>query len=480
MSIARHTGYNLLGAAVPILVTIVTIPLYLQLIGLDRYGLLAICWTFLGFFGFLGLGMGPAITQRLATMAAATATERSQLVWTGIVVSLAMGLIGSLLVLLAAHFYFYRLSATPGGLRIEVQHAIPWLAAALPLSLASAVMAGALQGRQRFGILNLINSFNTVGTAILPLAVAYLVGPSLESLMIATVGMNFIGLAVLAFAASRFVPLLAPGRPTGQLLRSLGSYGGWMTGTALLSPVVTLVDRFLIGALVGPAAVSAYVIPYNLVSRILMLPASLSSAILPRFAASEREEEQRLQTVAITTLVALLTPLAVVATASLAPFLYLWLGQDLALAATPIGLILVGGFWVHGLAYVCSTIVMARGRPDVLMKLLLAYLIPYLVLLYVLVETMGEIGAAVAWCLKATCDLFLFIYTKPDRPSMVRILEGSVFVIASITIAFVLPWRSAGYWFGFICVLSLPLMRFRSLELLRYVRLPRRQIRIDG
>jgi O-antigen/teichoic acid export membrane protein len=310
--------------------------------------------------------------------------------------------------------------------------------------------------------------------------VAYLVGPSLESLMIATVGVNIIGLAVLALAASRFVPLLAPGRPTGQLLRSLGSYGGWMTGTALLSPVVTLVDRFLIGALVGPAAVSAYVIPYNLVSRILMLPASLSSAILPRFAASEREEEQRLQTVAITTLVALLTPLAVVATARLAPFLYLWLGQDLALAATPIGLILVGGFWVHGLAYVCSTIVMARGRPDVLMKLLLAYLIPYLVLLYVLVESMGGIGAAIAWCLKATCDLFLFIYTKPDRPSMVRILEGSVIVIASITIAFVLPWRSVSYWLGFICVLFLPLMRFRSLELLRYVRLPRREIRIDG
>src|SRR6185369_14613476 len=115
--------------------------------------------------------------------------------------------------------------------------------------------------------------------------------------------------------------LLRPARPNAAVIRKLASYGGWMTGTTLLAPAVTTVDRFLIGALLGPAAVSAYVIPYNLVSRVILLPASLGSATLPRFASADREEEQRLQSVTLTSLLALLTPISVIAIAALAPFL---------------------------------------------------------------------------------------------------------------------------------------------------------------
>jgi O-antigen/teichoic acid export membrane protein len=455
MSVARHTIYNLIGSVVPLAVSLVTVPLYLEVIGLERYGMLAIFWTLLGFLGFLSLGMGPAVTQRLATMAGASDRERSQLVWTAFVVNLAMALVGSLLVLGLAHLYFDRMSSTPAGLRAEVEAAIPWLAVALPVSLAGGVLAGALQGRQRFGILNIINSISAVGIALAPLATAYFVGPSLPGLAIATVGVNLLILAMLAVASTEAVPLLKPARPSAPLIRSLATYGGWMTGTTLLSPVVTMVDRFLIGALLGPAAVSAYVIPYNLVSRVILLPSSLGSATLPRFAGADRAEEQRLQSVTIKSLIALLTPISVVAIAALAPFLRFWIGSALAATATPIGVVLVAGFWMHGVAYVSSTIVMGRGRPDLLMKLLIAYLIPYLALLYLLTEAMGPIGAAIAWCFKAACDPLLLFVTKPDRSSVIKILEGAAVVVAGVAIGLILPWTSAGYWLGLAGLLAL-------------------------
>ena len=64
MSISRFASYNLLGQAVPIVVSLVTMPLFVQAVGLERYGILSICWLLLGYFGVLDLGLSRAAAQR--------------------------------------------------------------------------------------------------------------------------------------------------------------------------------------------------------------------------------------------------------------------------------------------------------------------------------------------------------------------------------------------------------------------------------
>jgi O-antigen/teichoic acid export membrane protein len=96
MSLARHTAYNLGGALAPGLVSIITVPLYLRIVGIERYGLLTICWTVVGFLGFLALGMGPAVAQRLATERDASCEARSTTFWSAIILSAAMAAAGGI------------------------------------------------------------------------------------------------------------------------------------------------------------------------------------------------------------------------------------------------------------------------------------------------------------------------------------------------------------------------------------------------
>jgi len=61
-----------------------------------------------------------------------------------------MALVGGVLLVVAAHFYFDRVSATP-DLRAEVEDAIGWLGLALPLSLTSGVLPPETPGATRPG-----------------------------------------------------------------------------------------------------------------------------------------------------------------------------------------------------------------------------------------------------------------------------------------------------------------------------------------
>jgi O-antigen/teichoic acid export membrane protein len=68
LSIRRNTAYNLLGALVPLAVSLVTIPIYLGLIGEGHCGVLAIDWVLLGYLALLDLGLSgvsaQGVTQR--------------------------------------------------------------------------------------------------------------------------------------------------------------------------------------------------------------------------------------------------------------------------------------------------------------------------------------------------------------------------------------------------------------------------------
>lgn len=442
MSIARNTAYNLIGTAVPLAMSLVTVPFYLKSIGLDRFGVLSICLLLTGYFNLFDFGLGRAAAQKIATLAEATSEERSRIFWTAAALSAALAALATAAFAPIAGPALGTMNLPNAGLGQEIRDALPLLVAAVPFGIAQSLLVGALEGRSEFLKINLIVSAGTIATAVLPLAASLLIGPEIAYLLIALLGSRLLVLVLLILACARAVPLrrprMASQRELGQLLR----FGGWTTITNVIGPLLVYFDRFLIGAVLSSSAVALYVVPFNLINQSTVLPAALASALFPRLAASSPQQSAALSRQAMLVLASMVTPLTLAIAICVAPFLDLWLGPAIGQASAPVAYLLLFGVWANSLARIPAARLRAEGKPRLIAITHLAEVIPYLALLYFAMTRFGILGAALAWSVRCAVDSLILSWLGRIEGHVLRILSlyGAIVGAASLTMLLTAPW----------------------------------------
>jgi O-antigen/teichoic acid export membrane protein len=447
VSIARHTLYNFAGAALPLATALVTVPLYLRAVGTERYGVLAICWLVLSYFGLFDFGLGRATAQKIAALCEGDPDERSAVFWTSVFMTLGLSIAAVVLFVPAAGVALGTTKTSSGALHEEAMAAIPWLSVSVPLALLSGVTFGALEGRQRFLAMNLIGGAGTLVSSLLPLFIAWYVSPELQYLVAAAVLSRALSVLLTAVAGARAVPIRRPVRPSRAMVRSLAVYGGWIAVSSIIGPILSLWDRFAVGAVLGAAAVAFYVVPFNLVSQLTLFAGALSVSLFPRLSAATHEESLRLSQESVRALACAMTPVVVGTAIVLHPFLNLWLGRSFAAAAGPAGSILLAGVWTNCLARVPLSRLQAQGRPDLTAKTHLAELIPYGIVLYLAMKAFGIPGVALAWTIRCAADWAILTLLSDRSPlAMSEAAIPAALVAAAAALTALLPVDSPLLW----------------------------------
>lgn len=404
--VLRHTAFNLIGLGIPLLTAVFSIPPLIAALGLDRFGLLTLLWAIVSYFGVFDLGLGRALTQQLAIAFANHEYSRvGPLIGTAIFLMGLLGVVAAGLIATAAPWIVSLFEAVPDT--TELAMAVYAMAAAMPAILLTPGFRGVLEARRAFGIVNLIRVPTGLFTFLGPLAVVVYFEPRLDWIAWVLAAGRVASCGVHAYCAWRLTPSDARMLVRWEFVRPLCVFGGWMTVSNVISPLMGYADRFIVGAVVSASAVAYYATPHEVVTKLWIIPGALTATLLPTFAAQIARRDSNALSLfqsAVRWLFVALLPM----TLALALFAYdlltLWVGEEFAKNSESLLQIFAVGILINCLAHIPFTFLQSAGAPRLIAIVHLVELPFFLGGLWWLTSMYGVVGAAFAWLLRMAVD----------------------------------------------------------------------------
>jgi O-antigen/teichoic acid export membrane protein len=419
-------------------VSLLTVPLYLARIGEARFGILSIIWLLLGYFGLFDLGLGMASAQQIAAREAEGKQAQVRIFWTALLTNLGLGVIGGLIAWPVAQYYFGHVMKVDEAFRSEILLAVPWLILAVPLATVTGVATGTLQGLHRFATLNSISVAGTMLFQLLPLAAAYTFSTSLTVVLPMAILARLLTLAALWLDCHLNLLRKHKVAYDASMVRVLLTFGFWVTISAFFAPLMTMIDRFVIGAFVSAAAVSAYAVPYNLGDRLCVIGNAAGSALFPRFSSLGKDETSELAYKSERVLLGTMVPVSIVAIFLVRPFISVWVSPEFSMKSAPAGVILMAGIWLDAVSRIPLYALRGQFRPAAVAKIDLMVLLPYWLCLYWMISNFGIEGVAAAYVFRVGLNYLLL---SGAAGTLARIRWILVACAASVLLALVAAWE---------------------------------------
>ena len=413
MALVRNAIWNLSGQVLPLVAAILVIPLLLKLMGAEGFGLVTIIWTLIGYFSLFDFGLGRALTK-FVSMELGQQNPRAlpDLVVTAMTLLVVLGIAMACLIWLSIPWMVANVLKPRTSDPAEVVFAFRLAALAIPFVVINVGLRAVLEGLLRFDLTNLIRVPFGLFTIISPAVVAYL-GYGLPAVVLA-IGVGIL-IAMLGYAILLKTSTCGFNIETGgvhwPISKRLLSFGGWISVSNFVAPVIFHLDRFVISAVLSVAVMAYYVAPYEAVTKTLILSSAIAGSLFPIFAklpgANDRSHMATMLT-GTRVVMALMIPVLSVVACFGYELLDLWVGQEVATNGSRPLLFLSVGVFFNAIAYMPYTLVQASGRADLVAKIQLLQVPIYPLLLWVCVSQWHLEGAAVVWVGRALFEMIVF------------------------------------------------------------------------
>jgi O-antigen/teichoic acid export membrane protein len=398
---------NIIGKIWILIVNILSVPIYLKLIGIEAFGLVGFFTMLLAVLQILEFGLGVVISRQIAqTVSNREVFQETRdllrslevLYWIfGILIASMMYVTAPFL---AQHWLNSEKLSTElviNTLRIMgIVVAFHW-----PISL----YVGSLVGMERQVLLNLIQIvFGTIRTAG-AVCILLLISPTVEAFFYWQLAIAIISVGVFSLICWRVLPHRSRSAKFSFIaLCKVWRFAAGLGATGAVTFLLSNLDKIILSKLLALSALGHYNIAnqMNMASR--MLPAAVFQALFPRFASfyaagSDKQVEiVNLYHNGSQLISSLVFPAAITLSLFSFDIIQIWLQNDeIAGSVAPIASILILGSMVNAVLGIPYEMTVARGWSIYGFYQNLISVILIVPLMIVLVWKQGALGAAISW-----------------------------------------------------------------------------------
>ena len=208
-------------------------------------------------------------------------------------------------------------------------------------------------------------------------------------------------------------------------LREMAKFGGWITVTNFIAPIVNIVDRFFISIMISTSMVAYYATPFEVINRLSLIPSALATVLFPMLGKQLIDDPVTAKNLYLKSKIILWF---IVFTGSLFivvfgyPFMKIWINEVFADKSKYVIIFITAGVFINGLAYLPYTYMQSCGLPKQVALLHLLEVLIFIPTLMIMIKFAGITGASIAWFFRALVDyLFLEFMTNKKMGQDVRI-----------------------------------------------------------
>lgn len=282
----RNVVANLAGRFWTALLSLVMVPLYVNILGVEAYGLVGLYATLLAVFSLLDLGFSTTLNRELARLSTepGRAQEARNLVRTIEVVYWALaGVIAVVMLLvspvIAQHWVHAQHLSTA-----TVQQAVFAMGLVVALQFPFALYQGGLLGLQRQVELNVLMAVMATAQSGGVLLILWFVSPTIQAFFGWQLLVNALQTILSAILLWRYLPAAAGRlRFRKEALASIWHFAAGVMGITILALILGQLDKIILSTLLPLTAFGYYVLAGNVASQLYAVVYPIFQALFPRF-----------------------------------------------------------------------------------------------------------------------------------------------------------------------------------------------------
>lgn len=402
------------------IISIVAIRWYIQLLGIESYGLIGFFATLQAAIGLLDLGLGATINREVARGVALRDLDRvnrlvhsMQLIYGGMALLIGVATFG------AAPVIARQWLGTSTLDHEIVEWSVRLMGVVVAVRWPMGLFQGTLIGLQHARAAYLINALMATAANVGAIGLLYLLSRSLWTYFGWQVACALIGLAWMRRAAWRELGASVVRRFDPALLRTLILQSVVVSSMVMSGLLLMQVDKLIVSGSVSLADFGRYSIASTMASVLAIVLIPTFNVIYPRMsglvAADDTAELNRFYRLGSRLLLCGLIPIALSAVFYAEDLLQVWTGDaHLALTTAPIVRLLVVGAALNGVMNFPYAMQMATSNERLALYTHLMLIVLTVPVTFLLAQAYGMQGGAIGWLLQQTA-YFCIGVTITDR-----------------------------------------------------------------